>query len=259
MERLRDKHLVIYTGPAVSGVGKWNRTLHEIMTAQGIQYKRLRSGCVSLPGKRISSIARRLNLDLRSSRFEFVDVVNEPPYHICQGFRKGMLEFSTRRPPYMITGNIPQALGSSLNCHLRDDDMGGLAVESQDVEWLVVGLLEEMFKREFGRLKLRNKFGIKFKPLPSVAWRKIRRILEQCGITVIRKDVSLRNNILFAQCWLGYPERDPKFTQAFVLRYSLSTGGWSMGPIVSVRYPYASSRIDTGWRLPRKRRKKTRK
>ena len=258
-DRLRDRQLVIYTGPAVSGAGKYDRTLHEIMSAQGVLHKQLRSGCVSIPGTRLQLAARRLNQELRSSRFEFVDVTNEPPYRICRGFRKGMLEFTMRRPPYITTGNIPQTLGSSLNCHLRDDDMGGLAVKSQDVEWLIVGLLEEMFKREFGRLKLKNKLGIKFKPMPPAGWRRIRRILQQSGIAVIRKDISLRGNILIAQCWLGYPERDQQFTQAFVLKYSLSNGEWSMGPIVSVTYPYTSLRIDTGWRLPRKRRKTTRK
>lgn len=253
-DRLRDRHLVIYTGPAVSGFGKYDRTLHEIMSAQGILHKQLRNGCVSIPGTRLQLAARRLNRDLRCGRFEFVDVTNEPPYRICQSFKKGMLEFSMRRPPYMITGNIPHALGSSLNCHLRDDDMGALAVKNRDVEWLTVGLFAEMFKREFGRLKLKNKLRIKFKPLPSVAWWRVRRVLQQSGITVIRKDISLRKNILIAQCWVGYPERDQRFTQAFILKYSLSTGGWSMGPIVSVRYPYTSSSIDTGWRLPRERR-----
>ncbi len=253
-EQLMDRHVIVYTGHAYGGFGKAVLSLSEMMTWRRVPHKKLRSGCVSIRGDRFSAAEIRIRRDLACGPFEFIDAIREPPYKIFQNFRKSAIQFVTAKAPSTVVAKIPVELGSSFNCHLRDNDMGAIAVRNRDESRVTIGCLEEMFRREWRRLTIPQEPPLeKFSPMSLTIWLRFRGLLLQHGITVIRKDIHLNKTTLVAPCWLGYPERDQQFDKVFLLKYSLSKGKWSIGPVTSVKYPYGSLRINTGWRLPDRR------
>lgn len=251
---LKDRYILIYGGAENFGGDKPVLTLYETLTVRGIPHKRLKGGCVAIPGNKLLMAACQLSPAILATRLQFVDADHLPPYTIWPGYKKRLIEFCTRSG--VVMGNMPSALGSSLNCSVRDDLVGAIVVKQPDETWLGTGFLEEMFRREFGRLHITERASVPFRVMPALLWRQLSRVLRRRGITVIRKDISFNQGILIAQCWLGYPESDSQFEQSFLLRYALRAGEWSMGPITDTRYPYPSLQIDTGWRLPSVRRQR---
>jgi hypothetical protein len=250
-ERLKNRYVVVYTGRAYSGLGKPDLSISEMMISRGVPSKKLRSGCVSIRGNSFLAAARRLRRDIRSGRFEFVDATHEPQCKIFDGFTLRDIQFISRNSPSVALAKIPVEIGSTFNCSLRDDDMGAVAVRKRDEAWFTVGCLEEMFRREFGRLKI----GLeptpnRFRPMLRAIWLRFRQALIRNGITVIRKDIRLVKCTLIATCWLGYPERDRHFDKMFLLKYSLDRGKWWIGPITRSQYIYSGCKLSTGWRLP---------
>lgn len=246
--RFKNRYLVVYNGTEYACR---DLTIHETMTVRGIPHTRLKGGCVAIPGNKLLMAAHRLSPAILATRLQFVDADHRPPYTIWPGYKKRLIELVTRRGA--IAGNIPHALGSSLNCSVRDELNGVIVVKPPDETWLGTGLLEEMFRREFGRLHITERASVPFRVMPATLWRRVSPVLRDSGITVIRKDIRLHQGILSAQCWLGYPEGyrgcDP-LEKSFLLHYALRAGKWSMGPITATRYPYPSARIVKGWRFP---------
>ncbi|MEQ1656919.1 MAG: hypothetical protein ABL960_14610 [Nitrospira sp.] len=209
---------------------------------------------MAIPGNKLLMAAHRLSPAILATRLQFVDADHRPPYTIWPGYKKRLIELTPRRGA--IAGNIPPALGSSLNCSVRDELNGVIVIKQPDETWLGTGLLEEMFRREFGRLHITERAAVPFRVMPTTLWRRLTPVLRDSGITVIKKDIELNKDVLIAQCWLGYPEWESQFEQSFLLRYGLRTGEWSVGPITASRYPYSSARIVKGWRWPSVRRQK---
>ncbi|MBH0179492.1 MAG: hypothetical protein HP491_16940 [Nitrospira sp.] len=98
-----------------------------------------------------------------------------------------------------MTGIIPRALGSSLNCSVRDDLIGVIVIKKPDETWLGTGLLEEMFRREFGRMHITERAAVPFRVMPTILWRRLSSVLRDGGITVIRKDIRFNQGVLIAQ------------------------------------------------------------
>jgi len=254
-ERVETRHVLVYTGP-YTVFRKSVLSLSEMMQVCGLTHKKHRSGCVSIPGNRFVAGEKRLRRDLSGGRFEFIDTVYQPPYAIYKGFTRRAIQF-TEKSIYTV-GKIPDELGSTFNCHLRDNDMGAVAVRRRDEPLVIGGCLEQMFRREGGRLKIdRELLSEPFSPIPLEIVRRLCRLSRAQrprGITVVRKDIRIDTHTLVAPCWLGYPERDCHFEEMFVLKYSLVRRTWWMGPVRAARYPYSGVRLKTDFKLfkPRK-------